>query len=115
VLAFSSTQVRVNRKWLLAIAVVTMLTVNAVAVMEIHSLYYLTGNAAKDYDTTLVRQAGSTAEAAKVFLVRAGKRQWVMQASWISSHGYRWPDDIVTIFGITVGIRFPRVSQSVNQ
>jgi uncharacterized membrane protein len=96
-LAFSSTRLRVNRKWLLAIAAVTIVTVHAVALEEIHRVYYLTGDAAKDYDTKLVRRAGATADDAKVFVVRSGKKQWIMHASWITSHGYRWPDDVLII------------------
>jgi uncharacterized membrane protein len=96
-LAFSNTRLRVKQKWLLAIAAVTIVTVHAVALEEIHRVYYLTGDATKDYDNKLVRRVGSTADDAKVFVVRSGKKQWIMHGSWITSHGYRWPDDVLII------------------
>lgn len=96
-LAFSNTRLRVNRKWLLGMAAVAVLTVNAVALQRIHSTYYLTGSAAHKYETKLVKRYGASAEATKVFLVQSGERHWISHVSWITRHGYRWPDDVVTI------------------
>lgn len=95
-LAISSTRLRVERKWLLAIAAVTIFTVNAVALQEIHRTYYLSGEVGP-YENKLVRRAGPTPEDAKVFLVRGGKRHWIIFASWIVKHGYRWPEELLIL------------------
>jgi len=95
-LAISGTRLRVERKWLLAIAAVTIFTVNAVALQEIHRTYYLSGEVGP-YENKLVRRAGPTPEDAKVFLVRGGKRHWIIFASWIVKHGYRWPEELLIL------------------
>jgi uncharacterized membrane protein len=92
-LAISGTPLRVNRKYLLAIAAVTVFTVNAVAIYDIRTTYYVTGDTGP-YENKLIRRAGSTAEDGKVFLVRGGRRHWIIFGNWIEKHGYRWPDDL---------------------
>ena len=93
-LAISGFRLRVHRKWLVGIAAVTILTVNAVALQEIHSTYYLNSSAGP-YENKLVRRAGPTPEDAKVFLVRGGKRHWIIFGSWIVKHGYRWDQMLI--------------------
>jgi hypothetical protein len=46
------------------------------------------------WENKLVRRPGSEPEDAKVYLVKGGKRHWIVSASWISSHGYNWPGDV---------------------
>jgi uncharacterized membrane protein len=87
---------RVNRKWLLAIAAAAIFTVNAVALQDIRETYYL-GGVAGPYENKLVRRPGTTVEDGKVFLIRGGRRHWVVFASWLVKHGYHWPDDVLTI------------------
>jgi hypothetical protein len=47
-----------------------------------------------DYENQLVRRKGSSVEDAKVYLVRNGLRHWIVDGHWITSHGYKWPDDV---------------------
>jgi hypothetical protein len=55
-------------------------------------------DAASKWEGSLIkRPAGPTAEDAKVYLVRGGKRCWVLSGDWIRSHGYKWPDDVKEI------------------
>ena len=49
------------------------------------------------YENKLVRRPGPTAEDAKVYLVQAGKKRWVVNASWLASHGYHFPADVTEI------------------
>jgi uncharacterized membrane protein len=86
---------RVDRRWLIGIASVTIFTVNAVALSQIHHTYYLTGNV--PYENKLIRRTGSTPEDGKVFVVRGGKRHWIIFSSWIVKHGYRWPGELLTL------------------
>ena len=51
----------------------------------------------RTFEGKLVRRPGSTFEDGKVYLVRGGRRHWVRRAAWISSHGDKWPDDVVVI------------------
>ena len=53
--------------------------------------------APKDYEGQLVRRAGSSGEDAKVYLVHKGQKHWVSVGNWITSHGYKWPDDVHVI------------------
>jgi uncharacterized membrane protein len=89
-----SADFRIERRWLIGIASVTIFTVNAVALNEIHRTYYLAG--AGPYENKLVRRAGPTPEDGKVFLVRGGKRHWIIFGSWIDKHGYK-PDDLMIL------------------
>ena len=91
-----SRKLHVNRNWLLAIASVTIFTVNAVALQEIRITYYQKGQVGP-YENKLVRRPGSSPEDGKVFLVRDGTRHWIIFGSWIAKHGYRWPDDVMTV------------------
>ena len=95
-LGISAVWRRINRKWLPAAAAVTIFAVNAVAVQEIRGTYYLTGSVSP-YENKLVRRAGSSPEDGKVFLVRAGKRHWIIFGSWIVKHGYRWPEELLVL------------------
>jgi hypothetical protein len=46
------------------------------------------------YEGRLVRRPGDSAEDAKVYLVRDGRKHWVWDGHWITAHGFRWPDDV---------------------
>src|SRR5579859_3861689 len=46
------------------------------------------------WENKLVRRPGSGSEDAKVYLVKDGRRHWIVNASWITSHGYKWPADV---------------------
>jgi SAM-dependent methyltransferase len=49
------------------------------------------------YEGKLIRRQGNTPEDGKVYLVREGLRQWVIDAAWIHANGFRWPDDVTVI------------------
>ena len=87
---------RFPRRWLLGLASLTIFTINAVALDQIHRTYYLTGETGA-YENKLVRRAGSSPEDGKVFLVRAGKRHWVIYGNWLAKHGYNYPQDLITL------------------
>src|SRR5262249_884996 len=36
-------------------------------------------------------------EDGKIYVVRGGRKQWVMDSEWIVEHGYRWPGDVNVI------------------
>jgi uncharacterized membrane protein len=93
-LAISGGWLRIDRKWLLAVVSLTIFTINAVALREIHRTYYLSD--AGPYENKLVRRAGNTPEDGKVFLVRGGKRHWIIFGSWIDKHGYK-PADLMIL------------------
>jgi SAM-dependent methyltransferase len=46
------------------------------------------------YEGKLVRRAGNTPEDGKVYVVRQGRKHWIVNAGWVSENGYRWPEDI---------------------
>jgi hypothetical protein len=47
-----------------------------------------------EYEGKLVRREGETVEDGKVYVVRGGRRHWVIRAEWITENGFRWPDDV---------------------
>lgn len=47
-----------------------------------------------DYEGRLVRRPGTTVEDAKVYLIRHGQKHWIWDGHWITSHGFRWPEDV---------------------
>ncbi len=55
------------------------------------------GPIARKYQGQLVRHPGPAPEDQKVYWIDAGEKHWVLSATWISAHGYRWPDDVKTI------------------
>jgi uncharacterized membrane protein len=49
------------------------------------------------YEGNLVRRPGPTPEDSKVYVVQNGVKHWVLDRQWITSHGYHWPVDVITI------------------
>jgi hypothetical protein len=49
------------------------------------------------YEGKLVSRGENTTEGGKVYFIREGFRQWIISASWIESHGFRWPQDVCLI------------------
>jgi hypothetical protein len=49
------------------------------------------------YESQLVRRPGETPDDGKVYLIRGGRKHWIVDAKWLSANGYRWPDDVKTI------------------
>jgi len=49
------------------------------------------------WEGQLIQRPGSAPEDGKVFLVRDGKRHWVVTADWLKLHGYKFPDDVHVI------------------
>jgi SAM-dependent methyltransferase len=49
------------------------------------------------YEGKLIRREGNTPDDGKVYFVRQGRKQWVIDAGWISAHGFRWPEDVTVI------------------
>jgi hypothetical protein len=49
------------------------------------------------YENKLIRRPGNTAEDSKVYVVQNGKKRWVVNASWFSSHGYKFPEEVQEI------------------
>jgi hypothetical protein len=49
------------------------------------------------YEGKLVRREGSSPEDGKVYFVREGLRQWVIDSRWIAANGFRWPEDVTLI------------------
>ena len=90
-LALSNTRLRVDRRWLLALAALVILSVNAVALQRIHATYYVSDDMGP-YENKLVRRAGPAPEDTKIFLVRGGTKHWIIFGSWVEKHGYRWDD-----------------------
>ena len=97
-LAFSIHGLPVNRKRLVVAMALIAALVNAVAIGRTVGTYYLTVPASTYYNNKLVKQSGSEGDG-KVYIVQSGQRRWIMNASWIASHGYRWPDDVIAISG----------------
>ncbi|MDQ6943260.1 MAG: hypothetical protein M3169_12205 [Candidatus Eremiobacteraeota bacterium] len=46
------------------------------------------------WEGQLIQGPGTSLEAQKVYLVRDGKRHWVVHSEWLISHGYAWPADV---------------------
>jgi hypothetical protein len=46
------------------------------------------------YENVLVRRPGATPEDGKVYVVQNGKKHWVVNASWFTGHGFKFPDDV---------------------
>jgi hypothetical protein len=51
-------------------------------------------NPASVYENKLVRRPGNSVEDGKVYLVQNGKKRWVVNASWLEAHGYKFPNDV---------------------
>jgi hypothetical protein len=57
-----------------------------------------TNDAASKWEGALIkRPAGPSVEDGKVYLVRGGKRCWVLSVEWLKLHGYKFPDDVKEI------------------
>jgi len=54
-------------------------------------------SAAAAYENKIVRRPGNTVEDGKVYLIERGKKRWVINASWLTSHGYHFPEDVMEI------------------
>jgi hypothetical protein len=55
------------------------------------------GRAASKYEGKLVRSEGHSPEDSKVYLVREGLKQWIIDSAWLAANGFRWPDDVTVI------------------
>jgi hypothetical protein len=89
-----SAGLRFDRRWQLVLASLTIFTVNAAALNAVHHTYYGSAGA---YENKLVRRSGSAPEDGKIFLVRAGKRHWVVYGTWLVKHGYHYPQELITL------------------
>ena len=49
------------------------------------------------WEGQLVRRPGTAPEDGKVFLVKDGKKHWVITGDWLKLHGYKFPDDVHVI------------------
>lgn len=49
------------------------------------------------WEGQMIRRPGSTPADGKVFLVKEGKRHWVVSADWFKQHGYNFPADVRVI------------------
>ena len=49
------------------------------------------------YENKLVRRPGDTPEDNKVYLVQNGRKRWVVNASWLAAHGFKFPEDVNVI------------------
>ncbi len=45
----------------------------------------------------LIRRPGNTPEDAKVYLVKDGKKHWVVSGDWLKQNGYKFPEDVQII------------------
>jgi hypothetical protein len=50
--------------------------------------------AQSQWENKLVRRPGSAPEDGKIYWVKDGRKHWIVNASWITAHGYKWPDDV---------------------
>lgn len=53
--------------------------------------------AQSEYEGKLVRRGGETPEDAKVYMVRDGRKHWIVSAGWIVRNGFRWPEDVIVL------------------
>lgn len=53
--------------------------------------------AVSGWEGHLVRRPGGTPEDGKVYLVKDGKKHWVVSADWLKEHGYNFPGDVTVI------------------
>jgi hypothetical protein len=58
---------------------------------------------ASKWEGQLIRRPGSTAEDGKVYLVKEGKKHWVVTADWLKAHGYKFPEDVHVISAEDLG------------
>ena len=49
------------------------------------------------YEGKLVRRDGASPEDQKVYYVREGLKQWIIDPQWIAANGFRWPEDVTVI------------------
>jgi hypothetical protein len=50
--------------------------------------------AQSQWENKLVRRPGSSPDDTKVYWIKDGRKHWIVNASWITAHGYKWPDDV---------------------
>ena len=54
--------------------------------------------AAAAYEGKIIRLSGDSGiEAAKIYVVRKGQKQWVTSGEWLTNHGYKIPNDVVLV------------------
>jgi uncharacterized membrane protein len=112
--AVSGTATRIRGRWVVPSALAVMLLVNGIALRMVWNRYQAHSSTipnrlrmalrlqfagtpetlALRFQGLLVRRPGPGAEDGKVFLVRDGRKCWVLNGSWLTSHGYTWPDDV---------------------
>ena len=49
------------------------------------------------YDNLIVRRPGDGVEDNKIYLIRGGRRHWIVDGHWLAANGYEWPSDVNTI------------------
>jgi len=116
-LAVSGVATRLRGRWIAVAALGLVVVVNAVALNIVWDRFQAhtstvpnrirmalrlrfadtPENAALLHDGQLVRRPGSSIEDSKIYLVRGGEKHWVVDGHWLTSHGYKWPEDIHTI------------------
>jgi hypothetical protein len=52
---------------------------------------------ASKWEGKLIRRPGPTVEDSKVYLVKDGKKHWVVTPDWLKANGYKFPDDVHVI------------------
>ena len=53
--------------------------------------------AVSKWEGQIIRRPGSSPEDGKVYLVRDGKKHWVVSAEWLKQHGYNFPADVKVV------------------
>ena len=53
--------------------------------------------AVSPFENKMIRRPGKTPEDTKVYVVQGGKKRWVVNAAWFSTHGFRFPADVMEV------------------
>jgi ABC-type polysaccharide/polyol phosphate transport system ATPase subunit len=73
--------------------------IGAQAVVSGHSAEHFTAQAIVAMDGSLFRGNGTVSEEQKIFLIRGGKKHWVIYGDWLAKNGYSWPQDVNFVEG----------------
>lgn len=91
-----------SRRWTLALAgaavfCITLWTAGCTSEKPAPQAASTAKDPASGYENLIVRMPGNNPEEGKVYVVRGGRKQWVVRASWFAQNGYRFPDDVRVI------------------
>ena len=64
-----------------------------------HSTEHLTPDQIALMDGSLFRGNGTVLDEQKIFIIRDGKKHWILDGDWLATNGFAWPQDVHFVEG----------------